>query len=925
MSSPSGSPAHQDTPAAGTLQRLALDGAPADRALGAAFDRVARIAAAALRAPVAVVCIIDEGEARVVGHHVAGVSMSGADDASATLERACEACASTVFAPAPDRDGAGATAAAPGAPLGVPIVTADGAAVGGLCVMDDESRVWSSDDHSLLTDLAITLVSEVALRSALAEHARLDHARSHMEAMLRGLANQSLTGNVVGQDGRAIFVNQRYAEIFGYTTDEILAMPDTNGLVLESERPIVAEMMRGRLAGEGDVHYQTVGQRSDGSTVPIEVYGSSFILDGRLATTATVLDVSARARAEAALRESEERFRALSVASPVGIFNSNGAGQVTYANPRLLQIWGMSEERMLGHGWIDQVHPDDREELVAAWLDALSNEREYEREYRLLLGDGSLRWVHGRSAPLHNGTGGVVGTIEDVTERRTSEDRVHARERHFRALIEHASDMTAVIDAAGMFTYVSPGHVSSLGYAPEYLEGLPALDLVHPDDRGAATAMIDLVSTQPGQSARLQLRYRHRDGMWRTIVTVATNLLHESAVRGVVLNSHDVTERVDLEGQVRQAQRMEAVGRLAGGVAHDFNNLLTVIRSYSDLALDAIDPAEPVHADVLEVRKAADRAATLTRQLLAFGRKQVLQPRRMNVNHKLADLQSMLERLIGEHIVFEIRYAADPWPLRTDPGQLEQVLVNLVVNARDAMPEGGTLAMRTENVRLDTVAARELGVAPGCYVSIEVQDSGTGIDPLLLPHIFEPFFTTKDMGKGTGLGLATVYGIVQQSGGHVRVHSLPDEGSRFTVLLPRDESETIDPAIASEMRMPYGTETILLVEDETAVRAAVRRMLERQGYTVLEAGDGMQALAVWQSHGESVDLVLTDAVMPVLGGSALIARLRAERPDVRIIVMTGYTADVASTEALLATGASFLQKPVTPEVLLSCVRDSLDR
>jgi nitrogen-specific signal transduction histidine kinase/ActR/RegA family two-component response regulator len=388
----------------------------------------------------------------------------------------------------------------------------------------------------------------------------------------------------------------------------------------------------------------------------------------------------------------------------------------------------------------------------------------------------------------------------------------------------------------------------------------------------------------------------------------------------------DVTERRHLEDQLRQAQKMEAVGQLAGGVAHDFNNLLGVITGYSDLALREIDPQHRARQRVEEIRKAAERAAALTRQLLAFSRKQILQPRVLDPNAVVTDVERMLRRLIGEHIQLVTVLAQNVGTVKADPGQVEQVIVNLAVNARDAMPGGGKLIIGTANVELDEgYVRRHADARPGPHVVLSVSDTGHGMDAVTLSRVFEPFFTTKGAEKGTGLGLSTVYGIVKQSGGHVTVYSEPGHGTTFKVYLPRVD-EPLEPRLdrAVGEQASRGTETVLLAEDEESLRLMFREVIERAGYVVLEAASPEAAFAVSESHEGPIHLLVTDVVMPRMGGQELARRVLAIRPDVRVLYVSGYSFDGVGQQGLLEPGTNFLEKPFTAEALLRELRRILD-
>jgi signal transduction histidine kinase/ActR/RegA family two-component response regulator len=388
----------------------------------------------------------------------------------------------------------------------------------------------------------------------------------------------------------------------------------------------------------------------------------------------------------------------------------------------------------------------------------------------------------------------------------------------------------------------------------------------------------------------------------------------------------DTTAQYELEAQFLQAQKMEAVGRLAGGVAHDFNNLLTVISSYADLLVEDLDPTDARREDLNEIRGASDRASALTRQLLAFSRKQVLQPKTLSLNAVVDGVEKMLGRLIGADVDLTTVCAPDLGMVNADPGQLEQVIVNLVVNARDAMPGGGRITIETANVELSgTDAGRRISVPPGSYVMLAVSDTGHGMDPDVLEHLFEPFFTTKPQGQGTGLGLSTVFGIVRQSGGDVWVYSEVGHGTTFKVYLPRTNPVAAPGAVATGAAVPQrGAETILLAEDDDALRALARRVLVKQGYTVLEARNGREALVLCTNYEGAIHLVLSDIVMPELGGRALVERLAASRPRTRVLFMSGYTDDDVIRRALIDHRTEFLQKPFTPQSLSQRVRQVLD-
>jgi signal transduction histidine kinase/ActR/RegA family two-component response regulator len=426
-----------------------------------------------------------------------------------------------------------------------------------------------------------------------------------------------------------------------------------------------------------------------------------------------------------------------------------------------------------------------------------------------------------------------------------------------------------------------------------------------------------------GVTVRMQRNHhRRKDGSIIDVEITAHPIAFEGRAARLVLAT-DITERRQLEEQLRQAQRMEAVGRLAGGVAHDFNNILTAILGYGDVLGTRLAPDDPRRADLEQILEAASRATELTRQLLAFGRKQVLQPVAIDLNHLVEKLHGMLRRLLGAHVELTTSPAPELGRVRADAGQIEQVIVNLAVNARDAMPGGGKLTIETRNVELDLDSG--LGVPAGPYVQLAVSDTGSGIDARIRAHIFEPFYTTKSVGKGTGLGLATVHGIVQQSGGAISVYSEPGRGSTFKIYLPRVADEPlVTPTSVARLAASTGSETVLLVEDDAPVRDLSRRALESRGYRVLVASDGAEGLRVAQAHAGAIDLLVSDVVMPVAGGPELAGNLRPLRPGLRVLFLSGYADTAFARSGELTREAAFLQKPFTPERLAQKVREVLD-
>jgi two-component system cell cycle sensor histidine kinase/response regulator CckA len=491
--------------------------------------------------------------------------------------------------------------------------------------------------------------------------------------------------------------------------------------------------------------------------------------------------------------------------------------------------------------------------------------------------------------------------------READAARIQAR---FRSLVNRSSDMITVIDSAGQIVFASPSVERSLVLPTLGYEGTPLALLIHPDDRSRAIDFLAAVARDRAPKEPVEWRMRAADGTWMEVETIATGQLDDPDVQGIVLNSRNVTERKRLEAQLHQSQRLESVGQLAGGIAHDFNNFLSVIRGYARFLLDGLDGEDPLRSDAAEIEKAAERAARLTSQLLVFSRHEVVQKQVLDVAQVLRGITSILDRTLGEHVALRTDVERPLRRVEADPTQIEQVLVNLAVNARDAMPAGGELHIDLSNV--------ESGPGGAPAVRLAVRDTGTGMTPDVVDHAFEPFYSTKPKGEGTGLGLATVYGIVTRTGGTVEIHSTPGEGTTIEVLLPATDAQApAEPAPDGDRDSASHGETILVVEDEAAVRRLTCRILKREGYTVLEAPDGARAIDTWDAHPGEIDLLLTDVVMPGMSGKEL-----AERLGIEPVFMSGYTDDVILRHGM--EGLRLVQKPFDAQTLLGAVRSALD-
>ena len=635
-----------------------------------------------------------------------------------------------------------------------------------------------------------------------------------------------------------------------------------------------------------------------------------------------------RRRAEAAAKASERSYRLLfqDNPSPMYVYDLEG-GILVAVNDTALALYGYARDEFIGMSVEDLIAPAEMKRLRSTVGNLRSG-------LRSGLSNSGI-WSHRRSdgselevevtATDHvfEGRPARVVLAFDVTERVEAERLIRVSEARYRDLFENASDLIATVDLDGRVTDVNEAFLRSTGYSREELLELRLEDLIPVESREA----LDEARTQKLAGA-VDTVYEHkllaRDGRHIQMEVASRLIFEDGKPVGTEAICRDISERKELEEQLRQAQRLEAIGRLAGGVAHDFNNLLTVISGYTETLLEGRDRASEPELD--QIAAAAERAAILTRQLLAFSRRQVLLPRVVQLNDIVAGLTPMLSRLIGEDVELVAKLESSLDPVLADPNQLEQVLVNLAVNARDAMPSGGLLTIHTENVELDEeYVAQHTDAAVGPHVMLSVSDTGVGMDADTLSHVFEPFFTTKPLGIGTGLGLATAYGIVKQSGGSMWVYSEPGQGATFKALLPRADSPvTEETARAPKPVAASGSETILLAEDEESLRRLSARILEQRGYTVIAAETATEAVRIAEQNGRTIDLLLTDLVMPELSGTALAERVSELLPDIRVLFMSGYADDVVSRNGALTPGSAFLEKPFSANDLATKVRETLD-
>jgi PAS domain S-box-containing protein len=906
----------------------------------------------------------------------------------------------------------------------------------------DGSKVWLATRARALVDVEGRMTGLLAIGHDIRPRKAAERALAEREADYRATIETSGDGYwVTDLEGRILEANDAYARLSGYTRAELLDLRISDVEQLESHEDVLRRVERIRRAGTD--RFETLHVRKDGTVWPVEVTVATLPESGRFYVF--LRDITERRRAETELRQSEARLAAAQDAARLGSWWWEPATDRVWWSDAIRAQFGVSPDALPSHDlFLSLLHPDDlplAEANVAAVLDGGDG---YATDLRVVARDGSVRWIDSRGRAIRDDVGTLLrveGTVQDITERKRTEEALRESEERFRSVLDGSPAVIFLKDLEGRYTFVNQAFARLAGRRPEELiaqtshaiappdtagtfdrahervlatrrpiqaqedvtlpdgtsatflslrfplfraDGQPYavcgistditawrraqterdqlwnqspdplciagvdgrlqqvnpawtarlgwteaelldqswIDFVHPDDRDHAREV--QATLLRGEAAQVfENRCRTRDGDWRWFSWIVVPLPEQRQFRGFI---RDITEEKRLGEQLQQSQKIEAIGRLAGGVAHDFNNLLTIINGHALLLLGAPGVQPDQREKLQAIHDAGDRAAALTAQLLAFGRKAMVEPRILDINTVAMSATRMLGRLIGEDIRLITDLASSLPPVRIDPSQLDQVLVNLVVNARDAMPTGGVLRIATSSHVLAGGGRGTVAEVPaGTYVRLTVADTGAGMPDAVKAHIFEPFYTTKGVGQGTGLGLATVYGIVRQAGGTVTVDSAVDAGTSFHVLLPAvDHAEVVAQSGAAALPAPRGKETLLVVEDEPGVRQLTRLVLQAQGYTVHEAASPRAAEAFAQSSSEHIDLLITDVVMPGVSGHQLASSLRAGRPGLRVLYMSGYTDDAVLRRGVETATDAFLQKPFTPLVLARKVRDVLD-
>jgi PAS domain S-box-containing protein len=788
-------------------------------------------------------------------------------------------------------------------------------------------------------------IEEIGSTASSSSSPRFEETLLGEQGFIQQVMDTSPAGVVVlDRSGRIIFANPRAEQVLGVSRTEMMQRTYNTlawRITAWDGSPFPDEQLPFRrvLATGKAVHdVRHAIERPDGGRALLGI-SAAPLLDraGQVdRVVAIVEDLTQRVQDQQALARSEERFRTLVQQVPAVVYVSNldEAGTTLYISPQIERMLGFTAEEWIADPelWIKRLHPDDRPLALAEYNRTRATGQPLRCEYRSIARDGREVWIHeeGIALPDRDGQTSIhQGVLVDITERKQAEAALRRAEEQYRGIFENAAVGIFRSTLQGRFLTVNPALARMLGYdSPEELMSTVtdiAQQLYVPPERRAE--VLNTVAANPALT-RFEVEFRRKDGK---VITseLKTRMVRDQKGAALYLEGfvEDITEQRNLEAQLRQAQKMEAVGRLAGGVAHDFNNLLTAILGYSDLMVLRLNDQDPLRKDAEEIKKAAKQASALTSQLLAFSRKQVLQPTVLDLNQAVSNVQKMLKRLIGEDVELVTILGSGLGRVKADPGQVEQVIINLAVNARDAMPQGGQLIIETANVELDEEYVRgHMGAKTGQYVMLAISDTGMGMDAETQSHLFEPFFTTKQQGKGTGLGLATIYGIVKQSEGNIYVYSEPGQGTTFKIYLPRAEENnlTVAPGTCPSTRQ-RGWETILVVEDNDLVRELIRSVLSQAGYTVLEARNGPHALQVFQQYSGPIQLLVTDVVMPgMMSGRELARRLLPVAAGLKVLYLSGYTDDAIVHHGVLDAGVAFLQKPFTPDVLAHKVREVLD-
>ena len=776
-------------------------------------------------------------------------------------------------------------------------------------------------------------------------------AREKAESNLREMHGQLRLAEAAGGIGSflveiktsLIMASDEFFKLFGLPVSPTVTTGTIEALVVSGDLHVVSTHAS-RQSGDALLNVEYRIKKADTGDIRWIARRAEFVRDDGGAPVwmrGVVQDVTERKLAEVTLQESEARFRVLAQAVPNQVWSATPEGKLDWVNQKVIDYSGLDEDHLLGDNWAQLVHPADLPRVSAEWQCALENKARYETEFRVRRYDGVYRWHLSRALPaVSEGKTRWMGSNTDIEEQKanqvalaqrnvTLEERVEERTRDRDRIWLLSTDLILVAGFDGRIKSANPAWKKLLGWEEHELVGKVLMQLVHEDDRKRTSA--ELQSLAAGQTTqRFENRYRHKDGSYRPVSwsAVPDNEDIHAVGRDISLERESALALAEAEERLRQSQKMEAIGQLTGGIAHDFNNLLQGISGCIEVVRGRLASGrlEDIDHFMDSATNSARRAAALIHRLLAFARRQSLESKTVDINRLVSSMEELMRRTLGEHIELVVAFGDGVWFARSDDNQLESAVLNLAVNARDAMPNGGTLTIRTANATLDQrYASLHEGLQPGDYVVISVSDTGIGMPPDVLARVFEPFFTTKPIGQGTGLGLSMIYGFAKQSGGHVRIHSQVGQGTEVSLYLPRHPDDAAQEATQAlpVNRLQGEGETLLVVEDDPAVRMIVLDELNELGYTTLEAIDGPTAIPILQSS-QKIDLMISDVGLPGMNGRQIAEIGRQHRPHLPVLFMTGYAQNAASRSEFLAPGMEMIAKPFSMDEMAAKIRDMLN-
>ncbi|MCG3209516.1 MAG: Sensor histidine kinase RcsC [Anaerolineae bacterium] len=755
------------------------------------------------------------------------------------------------------------------------------------------------------------------------------------EAFYRGLFEEhpAIMFLINPDDNSIVDVNQAACNFYGWSRDDLRQM-NISQINALSAAEIQAELQRAEMAGQNQFFFKH--RQADGSIRDVEVFSGPIKRHGKTLRFSIIQDITERRWAEEQLSLNLERLSLATASAGIGIWDANvRTGNLIWDN-RMYELYGLDQKKIRAsyETWAQTLHPDDLPAVNVIRLAALENSQNYHAQYRIFRPDGEMRHIEAYATIQRDDAGQplrIIGVNRDITDQMLATRALERSEARYRLLFDNNPHPMWVNNLEDLtFMAVNNAAVARYGYSREEFLAMTIKDICPAED--VSNLLADVDRERPVLQHSGEWRHRLKDGQIID-VEIDSHLIEFDGQPAALVLAQDITDRKQLEEenvklttQFYQAQKMEAIGQLAGGIAHDFNNLLVPIMGYAEMGQMTLSPDDPLQANFNHISQAADRAANLTRQILAFSRQQILEMKVLDLNQVVTDFQEMLGRLLPESINLHIHLNPRLRLITADQGQLEQVLMNLAINARDAMPGGGVLTIETDLAPLDQAyASLHSGAKPGLYVLLAISDTGHGMDAATQQRIFEPFFTTKGRGHGTGLGLATVFGIIKQHQGNIWVYSEPGQGTTFKIYLPVVSDQRIQSPVHKDTPIDQltGSETVLIVEDEDGVRQLVIHALQACGYQVLEAASPAQALELVAGYTEVIHLLLTDVIMPEMNGRQLYTRLVQQRPDLLVLFMSGYTDNVIVHHGALDPDVAFLAKPFSMQTLLQKVREVL--